>query len=146
MSKNSTLPGPPVPSHECGRTMLVISLMSCSCLELLPVATFADGASGLVWSVPGPDDWTPGVSPGVVPGSGLHGDAHYADQLLFPDPDSLRAIPWLPATASVVCLGYWSPDQPQRAAPRWVFSQLVAASSRRGVYLTPGQASNRLRR
>ena len=56
----------------------------------------------------------------VVPGSGLHGDAHYADQLLFPDPDSLRVIPWLPATASVVCLGYWAPDQPQRAGPRWV--------------------------
>jgi len=74
----------------------------------------------------------------VVPGSGLHGDAHYADQLLFPDPDSLRVIPWLPATASVVCLGYWARDQPQRAGPRWVFSELVAAANRLGYDVMMG--------
>jgi len=74
----------------------------------------------------------------VVPGSGLHGDAKYADQLLFPDPASLRVIPWLPATASVVCLGYWTPDEPQRAAPRWVLAQLVAAANRLGYDVMMG--------
>jgi len=61
----------------------------------------------------------------VVPASGLHGDRNYADQALFPDPDSLRVIPWLENTASVACLGYWEDGEPQRAAPRFVFSELV---------------------
>src|ERR1700755_130937 len=47
------------------------------------------------------------TSSNVVPASGLHGDRAYADQALFPDPESLRVIPWLEKTASVLCLGYW---------------------------------------
>src|SRR6476469_3075937 len=65
------------------------------------------------------------TSSNVVPASGLHTQQNYADQLLFPDPDSLRVIPWLEKTASVVCLGYWYDGEPQRAAPRFVFSELV---------------------
>ena len=66
------------------------------------------------------------TSSNVVPGSQLHGDVNFADQVLIPDPDTLRTIPWVPATGSVLCTGYWEvPDRPQRAAPRWVFSRLV---------------------
>jgi len=72
------------------------------------------------------------TSSNVVPASGLHGDRNYADQALFPDPDSLRVIPWVDRTASVVCLGYWEDGEPQRAAPRWVFSELVKRANALG--------------
>ncbi len=78
------------------------------------------------------------TSSNVVPGSKLHGAAHYADQMLFPDPDSLRVIPWLSRTASVICNGYWTREEPQRAAPRWVFSQLVAEANRLGYDVMMG--------
>ena len=66
------------------------------------------------------------------PASGLHTQRNYADQLLFPDPDSFRVIPWLEKTASVVCLGYEYDGEPQRAAPRWVLSELVAQANALG--------------
>ena len=68
----------------------------------------------------------------VVPASGLHGERDFADQALFPDPDSLRVIPWLERTAGVVCLGCWQDGEPQRAAPRWVFSELVGRANNLG--------------
>ncbi|SMF45681.1 L-glutamine synthetase [Tistlia consotensis] len=68
----------------------------------------------------------------VVPGSRLHTERNYADQNLFPDPDSLRVLPWLEHTASVLCLGYWDGGEPQRAAPRWVFSELVKKANALG--------------
>jgi glutamine synthetase len=79
------------------------------------------------------------TSGGVVVDSGMHTDVGYADQILLPDPDSLRVIPWLKATASVVCLGWWEhPDKPQRGAPRWVFAQLVAEANRLGYDVMMG--------
>ncbi|WP_102226632.1 glutamine synthetase family protein [Acidimangrovimonas sediminis] len=72
------------------------------------------------------------TSSNVVPASGLHGDRDYADQEIFPDPASLRIIPWLEKTASVVCLGYWEDGTPQEAAPRWVFSELVKRANAMG--------------
>jgi glutamine synthetase len=72
------------------------------------------------------------TSSNVVPASGLHGDRVYADQNLFPDPDSFRRIPWLQNTASVCCLGYWDDGEPQRAAPRFVLSGLVAEANALG--------------
>ncbi|MBX6322175.1 MAG: glutamine synthetase [Rhodospirillaceae bacterium] len=75
----------------------------------------------------------------VVVASGLHGDVGYADQILLPDPDTLRVIPWLKATASVICLGWWRhPDQPQKAAPRWVFAELVDEANRLGYDVMMG--------
>jgi glutamine synthetase len=78
------------------------------------------------------------TSSGVVPASGLHGDRNYADQALFPDPDSLRIVPWLEKTASVMCLGYWEDGEPQRAAPRWVFSELVKRANALGYDVMMG--------
>ena len=71
-------------------------------------------------------------SSNVVPASGLHTQQNYADQLLFPIPDSLRVIPWLPNTASVVCLGYWYDGEPLRAAPRFVFAELLERAGELG--------------
>ena len=65
------------------------------------------------------------TSSNVVPASAMHTQRNYADQPLFPDPESFRVIPWLEKTASVVCLGYEYDGEPQRSAPRWVFSELV---------------------
>jgi glutamine synthetase len=72
------------------------------------------------------------TSSNVVPASGLHTQQNYADQLLFPDPGSLRVIPWVPNTASVVCLGYWYDGTPQKMGPRWVFSELVKRANNLG--------------
>src|SRR5262245_35488054 len=35
------------------------------------------------------------TSSNVVPASAMHTQRNYADQALFPDPDSFRVIPWL---------------------------------------------------
>ena len=72
------------------------------------------------------------TSSNVVPASGLHTQRNYADQALFPDPGSLRVVPWLEKTASVVCLGYWENGEPQEAAPRFVFSRLVERANALG--------------
>ena len=78
------------------------------------------------------------TSSNVVPASGLHGDRAFADQALFPDPESLRIIPWLEKTASVLCLGYWGDGEPQRAAPRWVLSELVKRANALGYDVMMG--------
>lgn len=74
----------------------------------------------------------------VVPASGLHGERNYADQALFPDPASLRVIPWLENTASVACLGYWEDGEPQRAAPRFVLTELVKRANALGYDVMMG--------
>jgi glutamine synthetase len=74
----------------------------------------------------------------VVPASGLHTQRNYADQVLFPDPESFRVIPWLEKTASVVCLGYEYDGTPQRAAPRWVVSELVRQANELGYDVVLG--------
>lgn len=78
------------------------------------------------------------TSSNVVPASGLHGDRNYADQALFPDPDSLRVIPWLENAASVACLGYWEDGEPQRAGPRFVLSELVKRANALGYDVMMG--------
>jgi len=78
------------------------------------------------------------TSSNVVPASGLHGERLFADQNLFPDPDSFRVIPWLEKTASVCCLGYWDNGEPQRAAPRWVFLELVERAKALGFDVMMG--------
>ncbi len=74
----------------------------------------------------------------VVPASALHTQRNYADQALFPDPDSFRVIPWLEKTASVVCLGYEYDGTPQKSAPRWVFSELVRQANELGYDVVTG--------
>ena len=78
------------------------------------------------------------TSSNVVPASAMHTQRNYADQALFPDPESFRVIPWLEKTASVVCLGYEYDGEPQRAAPRWVFSELVRQANALGYDVLMG--------
>src|SRR4051812_37772699 len=74
----------------------------------------------------------------VVPASALHTQRNYADQALYPDPESFRVIPWLEKTASVVCLGYEYDGEPQRSAPRFVFSELVKQANDLGYDVIMG--------
>ena len=78
------------------------------------------------------------TSSNVVPASALHTQRNYADQALYPDADSFRVIPWLEKTASVVCLGYEYDGEPQRSAPRWVFSELVKQANTLGYDVVMG--------
>lgn len=78
------------------------------------------------------------TSSNVVPASALHTQRNYADQALYPDADSFRVIPWLEKTASVVCLGYEYDGEPQRSAPRWVFSELVKQANALGYDVVMG--------
>jgi glutamine synthetase len=78
------------------------------------------------------------TSSNVVPASAMHTLRSYADQLLFPDPESFRVIPWLEKTANVVCLGYEYDGEPQRAAPRWVLSELVRQANGLGYDVLMG--------
>jgi glutamine synthetase len=78
------------------------------------------------------------TSSNVVPASAMHAQRNYADQMIFPDPDSFRVIPWVERTASVVCLGYEYDGEPQRAAPRWVFSELVRRANELGYDVVMG--------
>ena len=55
-----------------------------------------------------------------------------------PTPIRFRVIPWLDKTASVVCLGYEYDGEPQRAAPRWVFSDLVQQANELGYDVMMG--------
>ena len=68
----------------------------------------------------------------------MHTQRNYADQALYPDPESFRVIPWLPKTASVVCLGYEYDGEPQRSAPRCVFSELVREANALGYDVVMG--------
>jgi len=73
-----------------------------------------------------------------VSGATLNEERRYADQFLIPDPDTLQTIPWLPATARLICTGYWAPDEPQKAAPRWVLASLVGEANRLGYDVMMG--------
>ena len=97
------------------------------------VEGYADGGLNFYGGIQGLD-----TSSNVVPASAMHTQRNYADQALYPDPDSFRVIPWLEKTASVVCLGYEYDGEPQRSAPRWVFSELVKEANALGYDVVMG--------
>ena len=97
------------------------------------VEGYASGGLNFYGGIQGLD-----TSSNVVPASAMHTQRNYADQQLFPDPNSFRVIPWLEKTASVVCLGYEYDGEPQRSAPRWVFSELVKEANALGYDVVMG--------
>jgi glutamine synthetase len=62
----------------------------------------------------------------VVPGSLYNEEIGYADQLLRPDLATAAIIPWADATARFICDPYWHDGEPVAAAPRHVFSRVLA--------------------
>ncbi len=61
----------------------------------------------------------------VVPGSRYNEETNYRDQILIPDFSSLAPVPWLDATARVICDTQWAPGDPLRVAPRFVMREML---------------------
>lgn len=61
----------------------------------------------------------------VVGGTLYNEERGYADQLLFPDPDSAAIVPWLDATARFICDAEWGDGAPLGATPRHVFRRVL---------------------
>src|SRR5690606_23694537 len=74
----------------------------------------------------------------VVPGTGLHEEISYADTKLLPDFDTLRTIPWLDATAKVICDVHHLDGTPLRGAPRYVLRRLLNAAADVGFDVVMG--------
>ena len=68
----------------------------------------------------------------VIGGSGVHEEVSYRDQKLFPDPSTLRPIPWLEDTAKVICDACWTPGEPINATPRTVLANLLQKAHKLG--------------
>jgi glutamine synthetase len=75
----------------------------------------------------------------VVPGTLYHEERGYGDQLLFPDPDSARTLPWADATARLICDAQWYDGSPLAATPRHVFKR--ALEKARGMGFEPVMGS-----
>ena len=74
----------------------------------------------------------------VVPGAGLHAERKYQDHLIFPDCNTLAAVPWLERTAKVICDPYWSATEPLTVAPRFVLKSLLAKAATMGFDVMMG--------
>jgi glutamine synthetase len=61
----------------------------------------------------------------VVPGTLYNEEVAYADQLLFPDPNTAARVPWMKATGRLICDPYWADGRPLAAAPRHVFRRVL---------------------
>jgi glutamine synthetase len=61
----------------------------------------------------------------VVGGTLYNEEKGYADQLLFPDPQSAAVIPWADSTARFICDAAWYDGTPLAATPRHVFRRAL---------------------
>jgi glutamine synthetase len=61
----------------------------------------------------------------VVPGTLYNEEVAYADQRLRPDPATAQIVPWVEATARMICDTYWDDGSPLGAAPRYVFRRVL---------------------
>jgi glutamine synthetase len=61
----------------------------------------------------------------VVGGTLYNEERGYADQLLFPDPESATVVPWVDRTARFICDATWYDGQPLAATPRHVFRRAL---------------------
>lgn len=78
------------------------------------------------------------TSSAVVGGSSMNEEQKYRDQHLFPDPDTVQVIPWLDATAKVICDTQWAPGEPIEATPRQVLRRVLEFASDMGYEVTMG--------
>lgn len=74
----------------------------------------------------------------VVPGSGYHEEVRYCDFMMRPDFDTLRLLPWLDNTASVVCDAYWNSGEPAMGSSRNVAKALLEEASSLGFDVMMG--------
>jgi glutamine synthetase len=62
---------------------------------------------------------------GVAPGTGYMDERRFADQLIYPDLNTLAPVPWLPAMARVLCEPSWYVGGPAQAGPRYLMRQML---------------------
>ncbi len=65
------------------------------------------------------------VQGGVAPGTGYMDERRFADQVIFPDLGTLAPVPWVPATARVLCEPSWYVGGPAQAGPRYLMRQML---------------------
>lgn len=75
---------------------------------------------------------------GVAPGTGYMDERRFADQLIFPDLDTLAPVPWVPATARVLCEPHWYIGGPALAAPRYLMGQMLDRLNAMGYAVRAG--------
>src|SRR5881296_169981 len=61
----------------------------------------------------------------VVGGTLYHEERKYADQLLFPHPDTAAIVPWADRTARLICDARWYDGTPLDATPRQVYRRVL---------------------
>ena len=61
----------------------------------------------------------------VVGGTLYNEERQYADQLLFPDPETGAVVPWAEQTARLICDAQWYDGSPLEATPRHVFRRVL---------------------
>jgi glutamine synthetase len=61
----------------------------------------------------------------VVGGTLYNEEVQYADQLLFPDPDTAAVVPWADRTARLICDSQWYDGTQLEATPRRVFRRVL---------------------
>jgi glutamine synthetase len=74
----------------------------------------------------------------VVSGTLYNEEIAYADQFLRPDPSTAAIVPWVDATARMICDTYWSDGRPLEAAPRHVFRRVLDRCHALGYELLMG--------
>jgi glutamine synthetase len=73
----------------------------------------------------------------VVPGTGLHEEINYQDQMLMADWSTLVRVPWMDDTAKVICDG-WIDGAPIAASPRVVLARLIGEANKLGFDVVMG--------
>jgi glutamine synthetase len=75
---------------------------------------------------------------GVVAGTGYLEERRFADSLVFPDLETLAAVPWAERTARVLADPSWYDGEPLQAAPRHLARRLLDRLADRGYALRSG--------
>jgi glutamine synthetase len=75
---------------------------------------------------------------GVAPGTGYLEELGFPDSRIFPDPATFRVLPWLDATARLLCEPRFYDDRPAGAAPRYVARSQLDALEALGYRVSTG--------
>jgi glutamine synthetase len=78
------------------------------------------------------------VQAGVAPGTGYLEELGFPDSRIFPDPETYRVLPWLDATARLICEPRFYDGRPAAAAPRYVARMQLEALAALGYRLRSG--------
>src|SRR6266496_6833699 len=78
------------------------------------------------------------VQGGVALGTGYLEDLGFPDSRIFPDPTTFRVLPWLEATARLICEPRFYDGRPAGAAPRYVARRQLEALEALGYKMRTG--------